>query len=116
MADDPRAYFDRLPPDRRAALEAVRALIFQVVPDVVESMHYRMPTYERPGGHVLCSMASQKHYMSLYMDPRLVAQHKDALAHLSVGKSCIRFKRLENLPLDAVRAMLEELARRSPSL
>ncbi len=79
------AYLAGLEPGRRAALEQLRVLVFATVPDAVETMRYRLPTYELDG--VLCSFASQKHYMSLYMDVRLVEQHKAELGHLDVGKS-----------------------------
>jgi uncharacterized protein YdhG (YjbR/CyaY superfamily) len=100
------AYLSALEPDRRAALEELRELVFETAPDVMETMRYRMPTYELDD--VLCSFASQKHYMSLYMDVDLVAKHKKALRHLDVGKSCIRFKPIEDLPLEAVRQILAE--------
>jgi hypothetical protein len=46
--------------------------------------------------------------MSLYMDTGVVERHRQELAGLSVGKSCIRFRRIQDLPLDAIRRMLEE--------
>ncbi|MGD2041714.1 MAG: DUF1801 domain-containing protein [Anaerolineae bacterium] len=101
------AYLADPTPDRKEALPAIRSLMHQVVPDVDETIKYRMPTFER-GGAVLCSMASQKHYMSLYMDTALVEAHRTELAGLDVGKSCIRFRTLEALPLDTVRAILQE--------
>jgi uncharacterized protein YdhG (YjbR/CyaY superfamily) len=101
------AYLDGLPPDRRAALAALRALVRGTVPDAVEMIKYKMPAYEYEGG-TLCTFASQKHYMSLYMDVDVVAEHEEDLAHLDVGKSCIRFRKLESLPLDTVRRMLLE--------
>ena len=100
------AYLAGLEPGRRAALEQLRALVFATAPDAIKTMRYRLPTYELDG--VLCSFASQKHYMSLYMDVRLVEKHKAELEHLDVGKSCIRFKRIEDLPLDTVRQILVE--------
>jgi uncharacterized protein YdhG (YjbR/CyaY superfamily) len=101
------AYLAELAPERRAALAALRSLIRGTVPQAVETMRYKMPTYEHDG-QVLCSFASQKHYMSLYMDTGLVEEHRDELAGLDVGKSCIRFNRLEKLPLDTVRTILAE--------
>jgi uncharacterized protein YdhG (YjbR/CyaY superfamily) len=101
---DVDAYLSGLELDRGAALEQLRALVFESVPDVVETMRYRMPTYELDD--VLCSFASQKHYMSLYMDVDLVERHRQEVGHLDVGKSCIRFKRIEDLPLDTVRQIL----------
>jgi uncharacterized protein YdhG (YjbR/CyaY superfamily) len=98
-------------PERRHALAALRELIFEVVSNAAETMRYRMPTYEHQG-QMLCAYASQKHYMSLYMDTSIVEEHRDELAGLSIGKSCIRFKRLEDLPLDTIRVMLEETVAR----
>ena len=101
------AYLEGLGSKRRAALTEVREVIRQTVPDAVESIRYRMPTYEM-GGHVLCAFASQKQYMSLYMDVSLVEEHREELAGLNLGKSCIRFTKLEKLPLDTVRTILLE--------
>jgi uncharacterized protein YdhG (YjbR/CyaY superfamily) len=100
------AYLSELAPDRRAALERIRSLIFETVPRVTETMKYRMPTYELD--EVVCAVASQKHYVSLFMDVSLVAKYEQQLQHLDVGKSCIRFKRIGDLPLDIVRQILEE--------
>jgi uncharacterized protein YdhG (YjbR/CyaY superfamily) len=108
--DRVRSYFDALPPERRAALEALRALVREVTPGAAETFRYRVPTYERGG--VICAFASQKRYLSLYLDPEVVEAHRQALATLDVGKSCIRFKRLADLPLDEVRAMLREVMAR----
>ena len=105
------AYLDALTPERRAALEAVRALILEAAPDVNETMRYRMPTYEYTDDDMLCALASQKQYMSLYMDPLVVERHREELKGLSVGKSCIRFRKLEALPLETIRQMLEESVR-----
>ena len=78
------AYLAGLYPDRREALSELRALVLDMVPDAVETMKYRMPTYEYQGS-VLCAFASQKQYMSLYMNTGLVEQHRADLAGLSVG-------------------------------
>ena len=101
------AYIQEQDPERRTALERLRKLVLETVPDVVETMEYRMPTYDY-AGDMLCAFASQKHYMSLYMDTEVVDKHKNQLQGLDIGKSCIRFKRLEALPLDEVELMLKE--------
>jgi integrase/recombinase XerD len=106
---------ERIVPVGAKALAALRELIFEAVPNAEETTQYRMPTYEHRG-QMLCAYASQKHYMSLYMDTSIVAEHRVALAGLSVGKSCIRFKRLEDLPLDTIRVMLEETVARQAGL
>jgi len=100
-------YLKHLDGPRRAALTDVRALILEVVPDAVESMKYRMPTYEYCGA-MLCAFASQKRYMSLYVEPPILDGHREEFQHLSLGKSCIRFGRIEQLPLATLRTILQE--------
>jgi uncharacterized protein YdhG (YjbR/CyaY superfamily) len=100
-------YIEQLEPKRREALSQLRTMILDTVPGAVETMRYRMPTYEYGKG-VLCAMASQKRYMSLYMEVDVVEEHKESLKSLSIGKSCIRFTSLEKLPLEEIRAMLNE--------
>jgi uncharacterized protein YdhG (YjbR/CyaY superfamily) len=100
-------YLENLVPERRAALTEVRKLVRTTVPYAEETLKYRMPTYEYADG-ALCAFASQKQYMSLYMDTELVEKHREELAGLDVGKSCIRFRKLEKLPLDTVRTILQE--------
>ncbi len=102
-------YLAGLSEERRAALETLRGLVRVLAPEAIESMRYRMPTYDYRG-ELLCAFASQKHYLSLYLDTDLVEKHRSELAGLNVGKSCIRFKRLEQLPLNTVAAILQETA------
>jgi uncharacterized protein YdhG (YjbR/CyaY superfamily) len=97
-------YLARLDPDRRHILESLRRLVRRAAPQASETMRYGMPTYEL-NGHV-AAFASQKHYVSLYLDTDLVAEHKAEFGHLNCGKSCIRFNRLDQLPLEVVETML----------
>ena len=106
------AYLEGVQLNRKEALVQLRALIFKTVPDVEESMKYNMPTYDY-AGEGLCAFASQKQYMSLYMDVDLVEEHAGDLSHLNVGKSCIRFTKLEKLPLETVKQILEETVARN---
>lgn len=110
MTAEIEAYLSSLPEDRRAALEAVRTLIRESVPGVRETMRYRMPTYEL--NEVILAVASQKNYMSLYLDVDLVGKYKAELAGLDCGKSCVRFRRLEQLPLDTVKKIIIETVRK----
>jgi uncharacterized protein YdhG (YjbR/CyaY superfamily) len=107
MIEEVDQYLEKLDPQRRAALAQVRSLILETVPDAMETMKYKMPTYGY-GEAILCAFASQKHYMSLYMETRIMDRHREELQHLDLGKSCIRFKKVEQLPLDTVRTMLKE--------
>lgn len=133
------AYLKSLPADRRAALEAVRKVILaNLDKGIEEGMSYGMIGYYLPhslypaGYHCdpkmplpYAGLASQKQYMSLYLCttyygadgrdlPEYTAWFKKAWAasgkKLDMGKVCIRFKRLEDIPLDVVG----EAIRRAP--
>lgn len=115
MENNPQVdqYIAELAPDRRSALQQIRELIQDSVPDIKETMQYRMPTFELD--EVVCAAASQKHYISLYMDVDLVEKHRAELAHLDVGKSCIRFKKIEDLPMGTVKEILVETVEKQQS-
>ena len=64
------------------------------------------------------SVAARKTGISLYVlaltddGEYLVESRADQFPKADVGKSCIRFKRLDDLDLDALRDLLEEAGRR----
>ncbi len=115
-------YLDELPPDRREVVEAVRNVIIEHLPEgYVESMTCGMISYEiplerypdtynkKPLGYVALA-AQENHYavylMGVYADPalqeQLRADFERAEKRLDMGKSCIRFKKLDAIPLDAI--------------
>jgi uncharacterized protein DUF1801 len=60
---------------------------------------------------MLFALAAQKKYLALYVcDTPLVAKHRARLGAVDCGKSCIRFKSLDDLNLDGVEALLAEAA------
>jgi hypothetical protein len=118
-------YLAELPEDRRDAIEAVRRVILKNLDkDFEEGMQYGMIGYYVPhrvypaGYHCdprqplsFAALASQKNYMSLYLmciygDPdqrKWFQQAWDKTGKkLDMGKSCIRFKKLADLPLDVI--------------
>ena len=116
-------YLAELPDDRRAEIERVRDLVNEALPDGYrEAMGYGMivwgiplerypDTYNKqPLGYA--ALAAQKNKNSLYLygvyiskerSERLKAAFAAAGKKLDMGKSCIRFKRADDLPLDAIR-------------
>jgi uncharacterized protein YdhG (YjbR/CyaY superfamily) len=98
-------YLDELPPDRRAALATLRALIHRIAPGTVEAMQYGLPAFGD-----LCALASQKLHMSLYVcESDLIQTHLPQLGKVTCGKGCIRFKRLEDLNLPAIESLLQNI-------
>ena len=115
-------YLDGLPDDRRGDLEVVRASMLAAVPSgVVEAMNWGMISYEIPlerypdtyNGQpfLFAGLANQKRHMAVYLhciyaDPRIRQDFEDEHAAsgqtMDIGKSCVRFTRLERLPLDVI--------------
>jgi hypothetical protein len=120
------AYLRGLPADRRAVVSAVRSAIREHLPKgYVESMRWGMISYEIPlerypdtyNGQPLlyAARAAQKHYyvlylMCVYQDPKLERLLTDGFASagtkLDMGKSCVRFRTIDDLPLDVVKRIV----------
>jgi uncharacterized protein YdhG (YjbR/CyaY superfamily) len=104
------AYFKTLDAPTRATLTELRGWILQAAPHASETMLYRMPTYVL--GEVWVSYKAQKNYLSLYFcEASVVPKHAKALAHLNVGRGCVRFKKIEDLPRQEILKMLQESAK-----
>ncbi|MGA2244013.1 MAG: DUF1801 domain-containing protein [Verrucomicrobiota bacterium] len=126
-------YLRELPADRRTTLSAIRDVILANLPaGYEERMSYGMIGYVVPhslfpAGYrcdpklplPLANLGSQKNYMALHLmtvygDPKMERWIRDAWQaagkKLDLGKACIRFKRLEDVPLK----VLGEAIRRVP--
>lgn len=115
-------YLAELPEERRAVVSAVRDVVLRNLPKGYrEMMGFGMITWGIPledypdtyNGQPLgyAALAAQKNYYALYlmtpyMDPaeeqRLRDDFDKAGKKLDMGKSCLRFKKLDDLPLDVV--------------
>jgi hypothetical protein len=125
-ATTPADYLTELPEDRRRTIAAVRAVIRKNLPKGYrETMGFGMICYGIPledypdtyNGQPLCyaALAAQKQYCALYLmsaygDPNeaawLVSEFRKAGKKLDKGKSCIRFKTPDDLPLDAIARVI----------
>ncbi len=101
-----------LTPAERAVLGQVRELFKAAGPKVRESMEYRMPCYHL-GKNMVGAFNRQKHYLSVYANPAAVDPHRKALkaAGLDCGKSCLRFTKPEQLPIDLVGKIIRQAAK-----
>lgn len=115
-------YLAALPADRRDAIERVRQVILANLPDGLEEvMNWGMITYEVPLERhpdtynrkplMYAALASQKNHMavylsSIYVDDTARREFEDAYLatgkRLDVGQSCVRFRKLDDLPLGLI--------------
>ncbi len=120
------AYLAELPADRRAAIEAVRKVVrANLDPAIKEGMMYGaigwyVPHSVFPAGYHVdpkmplpyAALASQKQHMSLYLmtaygegstgEAWIRTNWPKTAKKLDMGKSCIRFKKVEDLALEVV--------------
>jgi len=125
-------YLAELPEDRREIIQAVREVILKNLPaGYEEGMQYGMIGYYVPhslypdGYHCdpqqplpYASLASQKNYISLYLmciygDEAHKAWFQQAWEatgkKLNMGKSCVRFKKLDDLPLKVIGQAIKKV-------
>lgn len=116
------AYLAAVPERIRADVERMDELIRATLPDaepvIVTGMlgygpyHYRYPTGTE-GDSALVLLAARAHGLSLYVNCSaegryLVETRGPSLGKVDCGKACVRFRRVDDLDLDAVRALLRE--------
>ncbi|MCH7994937.1 MAG: DUF1801 domain-containing protein [Planctomycetes bacterium] len=118
-------YLASLPADRREVLEAVRAVVLENLSKEYEEgmqcgmIGYYVPHSVYPAGYhcdpkqplPFASLASQKNHMAIYLmclygDAEHEARFRKAWAKtgrkLDMGKSCVRFKKIEDVALEVI--------------
>ncbi len=122
-------YIELLSDDRKEIIKFLDAFIKKTTPSLKPIFSYNMLgygtfKYRNYKKEIIdwptIALASQKNYVSIYVcsvvdGQYLAEQYKDTLGKVSVGKSCIRFKKLEDLNLDTLKNVLL-LAEKSPGL
>ncbi len=122
VAKTPAEYIASLPAGRREIVSKLRTLIRKNLPKGFKEMTgwgmicYGVPLSTYPdtyNGQPLCylAIASQKNHLALYAmsvyadkedERKFREDFKKAGKKLDMGKSCIRFKSLDDLPLDVI--------------
>ena len=115
-------YLSELPPDRRAVISTVRDVILKNLPAGYEEtmdwgmISYQIPLERYPNTYngkpfMYAALAAQKnHYavylISMYQDGAptgwFAEEFRKAGKKLDMGKSCVRFRKLEDLPLETI--------------
>ena len=136
-----KEYLEEMPPERREAIKEVRQTILKNLPEgYEEALNWGMITYQVPLEKypdtynkkplMYAALANQKNHMAvyltgIYMDEELnqefEAKYKKTGKRYDVGKSCVRFRKLDDLPLaligESVKAMkMDEFIKRTKGL
>jgi hypothetical protein len=131
-------YLASLPEDRRAAINAVRQVILANLDSEYEEgivygmIGYYVPHRIYPAGYhcdpkqplLFAALAAQKNYLSLYLmciydscDGANAGWFRDECAktgkRLDMGKSCIRFRKPDDLPLDLIGRAVKRVPARA---
>jgi hypothetical protein len=127
-------YLEKIPEERKAAFNKLRKTILDNLPKgFKEEMNYGMigyvvPHSKYPGGYhcdpkvplPFVSIASQKNFVAvyhvgIYADKELLdwfvqefPQHSQQ--KLDMGKSCIRFKKPNDIPFDLIGKLMEKIS------
>ncbi len=124
-----KEYVEALPKERREIIEFLHEFIQKISPKFKSYFAYNMLGYgsfpyknykkemiEWP----VIALANQKQYVSLYVcavvnGAYVAEKHKKDLGKVSVGRSCIRFKKLSDLNLETLKKVLKA-AEKNPGL
>ncbi len=123
-AKTPNEYIALIDEPRKSEIKKLDTLIRKAVPtlkpEIVSGMiGYGMYHYKsrsgREGEWPIIALASQKNYISVYVcaaknGKYLAEYYKDKLPKASIGKSCIRFTKTENIDLNILEEIIKEAA------
>ncbi|GAA4800926.1 DUF1801 domain-containing protein [Litoribaculum gwangyangense] len=133
-ATSPQQYLDELPSERKAPIQKLRQQILENLPmGVEETMSYGMLGYVIPhtvypeGYHCnpkdplpFMNLASQKNFIAVYsmvlyskkelLDWFTSEYGKRCKYKLDMGKSCIRFKRMDDIPFDLIGELTKKVS------
>lgn len=119
-AKTPEEYIEGIAAPRRQEIEKLDQFIRDTVPGLKPfiisgmigygSYHYKYPS-GREGEWALILLASQKNYISVYVcaldgEKYVAERYKDKLPKASIGKSCIRFKKFEDIDFAVLKEVL----------
>jgi hypothetical protein len=133
-ASTPEEYIQNLPEDRISPVRKIRQIILKNLPKGFEEgigygmLSYHVPKTIYPAGYhcdtklplPFMNVASQKnfvalHHMGMYANPELlewfVTEYpKHSSKKLDMGKSCVRFKKMEDIPFELIGELVTKMS------
>jgi uncharacterized protein YdhG (YjbR/CyaY superfamily) len=124
-----KEYLSELPDSRKDAIRTIRQIVLEHLPEGYEEvMNWGMITYQVPleiypdtynrKPLMYAALASQKNHMALYLTgiymsdekrQEFEATYKSTGKPFDVGKSCVRFKKIEDLPLPLIGKVIASM-------
>jgi len=107
-------FFAKQPPQLRAILDELRALIQAAAPDATATLKWGMPFYTR-GGEMMCAMAAFKSHVNLIL-PGPPGTYADPDGRLEGGGTTgkhLKLRAVDDLPRATVRGWLRTAAARA---
>jgi uncharacterized protein YdhG (YjbR/CyaY superfamily) len=115
-------YIAMLNTERREIINALDSLIKATSPSLKQHFAYNMIGYgsfkyldykKREIDWPIVAVASQKNYVSVYVcaleeGEYLAEKYKDKLGKVSVGKSCIRFKKISDVNSETLSMIIKK--------
>jgi uncharacterized protein YdhG (YjbR/CyaY superfamily) len=95
-------YLEGLPPEQKAALERVRAVVAGAAPEAEEGKSYGMPAFLYEGRPLLGFRAAQRHLSVFPFSPAAIEGVKDRLEGFDLAKGTVRFTPDNPLPEDVL--------------
>ncbi|WP_309641383.1 DUF1801 domain-containing protein [Flavobacterium sp.] len=132
-AKTPQEYIDSLPEERKEVIENIRKVILNALPEGFQEvicygmLGYVVPHSIYPKGYhcdpklplAFMNLASQKnyialHHMGIYASPKLLDWFvtefpKHSKSKLDMGKGCIRFKKMNDIPYDLISELTAKI-------
>ena len=132
-ASNPEDYISKLPEERQAAVSKLRETILKNLPEGFEErmsygmIGYVVPHSIYPGGYhctpelplPFLNVASQKNYVALYHSGIYASRElmewfvgeypKHVKTKLDMGKSCIRFKKMDQIPYQLIGDLISKM-------
>jgi|SRR6056297_349244 len=129
-AKNVKDYLKELDEEKRKVISKIRAKILENLPEgYQETMNWGMISYEIPletypdtynnQPLMFAALAAQKNHYSLYLTPVyqsealkrwLLKQFEKDNKKIDMGKSCLRFKKIDDLPLKAIGELIKRIS------
>ncbi|WFF74192.1 DUF1801 domain-containing protein [Proteiniclasticum sp. QWL-01] len=103
-SQDVNAYLAAMPPAVRDRLEAIRAQIHELVPEVTEKIAYGIPTFQWRGKN-MCHIGGSRQHIGFYPGPQVILDHAQALSAYKTSKGAIQFPHEEPIPPELIRTL-----------